>query len=345
MATEVHQPLAVGAHRAISLLQGCLVGVVLVLSGNVQAEEPADWAHDGLAIQPPGAVLVTQGETVLTTSGLDAHLSRIDEADRSQFLFSRSRLSEAIRNLMLPRLVVDHAKGEGFLKDPLLQAKLYQSALVLISQEYFQHHARENRLDDYSAQARELYLTEPENFRTPERVDFTHVLISAGADRSELQAMELVQALYERLGEGVSLESLAEAFSDDPSVEDNGGMFTGVSVGEIDERIVNALELLDPEQISEPLRSDRGWHIVQLNNRHEREVMNWEQAEPLARERAERRHLERAHQRLVDSLKEPELKLHPGILAEYLEQYGIEWRDFANGDESAEGLLDAASAD
>ena len=331
--------------KSAKLLQEIAIPVVvgavfIALSLGVSAEDSdLDTQDFSLHIQPTGEVIAIQGSSRLTTAGLDAYMSRIGEADRGTFLYSRSRLSQAINNLMLPRLVSDYARSEGFLENPLLHAKLHQSAQVLISQEYFQHHARESRLDDYSVQARELYLSDPERFRTPERVDFTHVLISAGVDRSELDAMELVQALYERLGQGESLAELAAEFSDDPSVDDNGGVFESVSLDEVEERIADALALLERGQISEPLRSDLGWHVVELDQRHEREVMDWEDAEPRALEMAERRHLERARQSLVDELRSPALELRPRALAAYLEQYGIEWEGF-NEDEAERMLLE-----
>ncbi|WP_028080302.1 peptidylprolyl isomerase [Solimonas soli] len=99
-----------------------------------------------------------------------------------------------------------------------------------------------------------------------------HILIQTNAIRDDEQSRALAHDLYTRLKGGEDFAKLAKEFSDDPGSRNSGGDLgfqpPGVFVPEFQTR----LDALQPKEISEPFRTQFGWHIAQLLERRERDV-------------------------------------------------------------------------
>lgn len=305
-----------------------LSAMLLPLGVNpVQAQSLADTPIERsiqIAVESP--MLAEQGDAVVTLADFVAYLSRIPEDDRASFLNSRTRVGQAIENLMLPRLLAEDARDNGFLADPDLQSKLLQSATVLIAQEYMDQYFSEHELEDYSQLARELYLTKPEQYQSPATVSFTHVLISPSAERGELGMMREIFSIYEELDAGAELADLAVEYSDDPAVEDNGGRYVDVDPSTLDEDFALAIAMMQPGRFSEPVKTQFGWHIIRLDGRTEAQPLSWEEAEERALENARAVHMERVRERLVQRLRAEQLVVDPTKVQVVLDQYQVDWR-------------------
>ncbi|NKF21431.1 peptidylprolyl isomerase [Solimonas marina] len=99
-----------------------------------------------------------------------------------------------------------------------------------------------------------------------------HILIQTNAIRDDKQAHELADEIYKRLKNGEDFAALAKQFSDDPGSKNSGGDLgyqpPGVFVPEFQSR----LDALKPGEISEPFRTQYGWHVAQLIDRRDRDV-------------------------------------------------------------------------
>lgn len=99
-----------------------------------------------------------------------------------------------------------------------------------------------------------------------------HILIQTNAIRDDDQARAQARDIYNRLKAGEDFVKLAKEFSDDPGSKNSGGDLgfqpPGVFVPEFQSR----LDQLQPNEISEPFRTQFGWHVAQLLERRERDV-------------------------------------------------------------------------
>ncbi|HEY9545679.1 MAG TPA: peptidylprolyl isomerase [Solimonas sp.] len=99
-----------------------------------------------------------------------------------------------------------------------------------------------------------------------------HILIQTNAIRDDDQARAQARDIYNRLKAGEDFVKLAKEFSDDPGSKNSGGDLgfqpPGVFVPEFQSR----LDQLKPNEISEPFRTQFGWHVAQLLDRRERDV-------------------------------------------------------------------------
>lgn len=282
-------------------------------------------ADSALGLPLESEPFARKGPAVLTHAELDAYLSRIPEEHRGAFLMSNQRLGKVIDDLILVRLLAREAISDGLLDDRIVQGSLAQTAKVLLSEEYRSRYLQDRLLEDYEQPARELYLTEPELFESPKSFDFSHILIMRGSDKGELQAMEEIFAIYEKLQEGAEFQALVQEYSEDPNASENNGQYKSASVEELEQNVSVALSVMEPGQISEPVLSSNGWHILRLDAKHEPEQQNWEEAEERALELAENRHRNRLVETLFrELLGSAPLEIKPGAIEALMERHGID---------------------
>jgi peptidyl-prolyl cis-trans isomerase D len=112
---------------------------------------------------------------------------------------------------------------------------------------------------------KEYYEDNIERFVSNEERRSRHILIATDEQDSEASALDLVTSIKNRLSEGEAFEILAKEFSSDPGSAENGGDLgwaeRGLFVPEFDETLFN----LEINQISEPVKTQFGYHIIQLN--------------------------------------------------------------------------------
>ena len=122
---------------------------------------------------------------------------------------------------------------------------------------------------DWEQRARELYLSNPEGFSTGKRVDVSHILIEI-ENRTFDEWVSLVQDIRTRLSAGESFEALAGELSDDAASARKGGALGPIYKGQmVTEFEAAAFALTEPGQVSEPVFSKFGVHIVRLNSLEE----------------------------------------------------------------------------
>jgi len=96
-----------------------------------------------------------------------------------------------------------------------------------------------------------------------------HILIRQNELTSNDDARTRLQQLLIRLEAGEDFASLARAHSDDRGSAAQGGELGWSSPGALVPRFEQAMNKLSPGQISQPFRTQFGWHIVQLLERRE----------------------------------------------------------------------------
>ncbi len=91
-----------------------------------------------------------------------------------------------------------------------------------------------------------------------------HILIEVNDKTSEAQAKAKIEEVQARLAKGEKFEALAKEFSQDPGSANNGGDLGYAGPGVYDPAFEKALYALSKEQVSEPIRTDFGYHLIKL---------------------------------------------------------------------------------
>ncbi len=129
-----------------------------------------------------------------------------------------------------------------------------------------------------------------------------HILIKLNEVVSEQEAKLKMDALKERLDNGADFGALAQQYSEDGSAS-SGGDLGWVSAGDTVPEFEKAMDALALEEISEPIRSSFGWHIIQVMERRKQDMTD-QAARIQARKEIFTRKVEEAYQDWVNELRD-----------------------------------------
>ena len=146
-------------------------------------------------------------------------------------------------------------------------------------------------VDVSEEELRAEYDSQAEQFAREER-KAAHILIEAGAESEETLA-----TIQSRLDAGESFGELAKEFSADTVSGRDGGDLGYAGRGVYDEAFEEALFALQKGEISEPVETSFGIHLIRLNDVRRSDVPSFEELEgqlrnELARAKAEERYVE-----------------------------------------------------
>ncbi len=177
-------------------------------------------------------------------------------------------LKKMTHSLFAQRVIADQARTMGLDKDPVIQAKIREMIDGLLFSERMRLLDKEP-VPDMTAAAKEQYDADPEAWSEPEKVAVAHILIREKTKykdvRSEEEAEKLANELYQRLKNGESFAELAQRYSDDPTTAPRGGVLGVYKRGQLTKPFEDAaFELNEENDISKPVKSEFGYHIIKL---------------------------------------------------------------------------------
>ncbi|MGE5605079.1 MAG: peptidylprolyl isomerase [Bacteroidota bacterium] len=125
--------------------------------------------------------------------------------------------------------------------------------------------------------ARELKITVPkeEVLGYVEEIAVSHVLVSTKDGdkeiRSDAQALARANEVYQKLANNGDIAKLAKEYSDDPGSKDKGGSLGSMPIdyfkNSMVKEFVDASLALKPGEISKPVKSQFGYHVIKLESR------------------------------------------------------------------------------
>jgi peptidyl-prolyl cis-trans isomerase SurA len=129
-----------------------------------------------------------------------------------------------------------------------------------------------------------------------------HILIKANEAVSESEARNRLRALKERLDNNANFAELARVHSEDASAS-KGGELGWLSAGDTVPEFEHAMNALKPGQVSDPVQSPFGWHLIQVLERRT-EDMSRERQRLVARQELRARKSDEAYQEWVRQLRD-----------------------------------------
>ncbi len=104
-----------------------------------------------------------------------------------------------------------------------------------------------------------------------------HILVQPSEIRTENQAEELINNIYERLNDGEDFKQLARQFSEDPGSKMDGGELGWSNPGDYDPAFETTMNATAIGEMSQPVESSFGWHIIEVMDRRNEDVSQEEQ--------------------------------------------------------------------
>ncbi len=124
-----------------------------------------------------------------------------------------------------------------------------------------------NAVELTDAEVEKYYQDNERRFGQTEQRRARHILIevpAGAADADKTAALDKAQALVKRLRDGESFEELAKSESDDPGSANAGGDLGYFDRSTMTEAFAEAAFALQKDEISEPVETEFGVHIIQV---------------------------------------------------------------------------------
>ena len=129
-----------------------------------------------------------------------------------------------------------------------------------------------------------------------------HILIKTNELTSESDARTRLLQLKERIDNGVKFDELARLHSEDASAS-KGGDLGWINPGDTVPDFEKAMNALQPGEVSAPIQSPFGWHLIQVLERRDQDVTQ-ERQKLLARQAIRERKAEEAFQDWVRQIRD-----------------------------------------
>ncbi|OAG27443.1 peptidylprolyl isomerase [Thermodesulfatator autotrophicus] len=163
------------------------------------------------------------------------------------------------------------AKEAGLEKDPAVKRQIEEATKQILAQAYLEKEVLAKIKQQVTEEElKKYYEKNKAKFQEPEKVRARHILIevSQNASKEEVQkALEKAKKIRERLLKGEDFAKLAKKYSDDPGTKDKGGDLGFFTRGQMIKEFEEAAFSLKPGEISEPVRSPFGFHIIKVEEK------------------------------------------------------------------------------
>jgi len=279
-------------------------------------------AASSIAAELPPEVLVQSSRVTITRSDFDADLANIPRDLQIEFAASGERLSKRMNAMLETKTLAFEARANGLDKDPAIQARIAQQierVLALARNEQIEREAGEafdRRRDDFLGRAREIYLLEREKYTLPERVRAAHILVKTDK-RDKEAALQLAMEIRARaVAEGADFTALARQYSEDPTAKTNGGNLGWFEAKQMDRAFsAGAFALQKPGDISEPVLSSFGFHIIRLDARKPAELPPFEAVKDVILADVKRDYVKGAKIAVLDGIyRDPTLRVNQAAI-------------------------------
>lgn len=104
------------------------------------------------------------------------------------------------------------------------------------------------------------------HFRLPQEYRISQILVRPREGEARADARQRAATVYEALGNGQDFAELARSESDGPGAA-HGGSLGMVREGELAFELEQAIAGLQPGEVSQPVETERGFHIIRLDDR------------------------------------------------------------------------------
>ena len=127
------------------------------------------------------------------------------------------------------------------------------------------------------SEVEEYYNANPQRYRVAERVKANHVLIKTDS-RTEAEALALAEKVKTEIDEGLAFAEAAKKYSEDASNKDRGGSLGLFPKGRMVPEFEQVAFAMDVDEISAPIKTQFGFHIIQKLGHEQETVRTLEEA-------------------------------------------------------------------
>ncbi len=245
----------------------CVVALAATACGKPESGTKATTVAESAAptAQPSGKVIARYAGQAFTEGQFRDEMAQLSRRARGA-LSDPERRRQFVDNFILSRLIYDRGVANGYDKDPEVQKQLEDLKRRLVVQRVMQEQ-QSAPVEDAEVQA--YYDTHQAEFAT-DRVKASHILVA-----DEALAKDIRAKLTANPGQ---FENLAKEHSIDKANADKGGDLGFFGRGRMVKEFEDAaFALTEDGQISDPIQTRFGYHVIKRTEREEGKVKPFEE--------------------------------------------------------------------
>jgi len=295
-----------------------LLGTAISLNSALAEENKAD-DQASASLNEPFAI---QGAAVLTQAEIDAAFSRIPAEFRLAFVRDGERVNQLLVSMLRSKLVAADAIAAGYDKEALTQNRMALAAEKELAEAWMAHVLENAPEADYEAIAYENYLAHPDKYTSEATVDVSHILVNSEV-RSEEEALARALLIRQQLlDQPDRFDALVEEYSDDPGKASNNGRYQQVKRGQMVKAFEEmAFSMNTPGELSEPVETTYGYHIIRLNQAYPAGVAPFENVKANAIKQAREQYLSQYRIKYLKQLSSAPIELPDGAVEAMARRY------------------------
>lgn len=152
----------------------------------------------------------------------------------------------------------------------------------------------------------QYYEENKKKFTRPKQVRTRHILAKVKPDAAEAKwndAKDRIKKIREKAtADGTEFSDLAKETSDGPSAK-NGGDIGYISRNQFDSSFTKVAFKLEKGEISEPVRTKYGWHIIKTLDKRKSKTLPFEEVEGQLEEQLKNKRIQKRLQKHLDDLR------------------------------------------
>lgn len=300
-------------------MKGYVAGVLLALSFSVAA---ADTVQAGDETQKDYLV-AKQGKAEVWAIDVDAHLASMPETQRAEFINSPKRIQQLLSHLLLRRNLAIEAQELGLDQDAVTQREIEQAKEVILMRRRLDYLREHTEVPDLQELAHEKFIANPDVFKSRDLVSVAHILLNTDERTAEEAQAQLKRWKADIAAGKASVEALAAVNSDDPGAAANKGLYSDYDVNNFVPEFRDAVNRLqNPGDLSDPVKTQFGYHLIQLRERKAGKPYTWDEVKDRLLQEEEANYVRKQQQAEIERLRSLPVEASEDSVAPLRERYG-----------------------
>jgi parvulin-like peptidyl-prolyl isomerase len=212
------------------------------------------------AARYPGRVVAKLGDREITMGEIEAEIQKLPPYQREHYQNDAGKL-EFLKMYIANELMHTAALRKGYQDDPTLLEQVNQFKKMLMIRKVYDEQVK-NAVTITPTEMNLYYQAHKHEFTEPKKLKIAHILVATEEDAQQVRTA---------LQQGADFSTLASERSLDEQTKTRGGQIGFVNTSTCliptigkNETLVHQLELLNPGDCSDVVKTDRGYHIFKL---------------------------------------------------------------------------------
>ncbi len=237
--------------------------LAFLLAAGACSDKPAD---------PSKALAVINGKEI-TVGEFDLRWSQMPESARMSYRSPEGR-KKFLEELITRELLLQEAKKRGLDRDRTLVERVERFKERSILDNLMKEEV-DSRVTVTQDEIKAFYAGHSESFIAPRESRVSHILVKTEADALDLK---------KRLNEGEDFAGLARKVSLDLATRYKGGDLGAIKPGQMVPQFEQAVRNLKVGEISPPVATQFGYHLIKLNDRTAGTVQSFDETKDLVKD-------------------------------------------------------------